>query len=81
MHFADEHIRPYTCICLCLQLYKRFQVSGPPKSMGRGKEWNVDLIPKLILANGVDHLQYKQHHRFLESCQFMDDFNLIVGNL
>lgn len=37
----------------CLQLYKKFKVQGPPdKSMGRGKEWNIDLIPKFFLTNG-----------------------------
>ena len=37
---------------LHLQLHKRFKVPGPAKSMGRGKEWNIDLIPKFFLANG-----------------------------
>lgn len=37
----------------CLQLYKRFQLlEGPPESMGRGRDWNVDLIPKFLMANG-----------------------------
>lgn len=36
-----------------LQLYKRFQlVEGPPEAMGRGRDWNVDLIPKFLMANG-----------------------------
>lgn len=35
------------------QLYKRFQLlEGPPESMGRGRDWNVDLIPKFLMANG-----------------------------
>lgn len=37
----------------CLQLYKRFQLlEGPPEAMGRGRDWNVDLIPKFLMANG-----------------------------
>ncbi len=39
-------------VSLHLQLYKMFKVPGPGKSMGRGKEWNVDLIPKYFLASG-----------------------------
>ncbi|KAF6090465.1 GDP dissociation inhibitor 1 [Phyllostomus discolor] len=35
------------------ELYKRFQLlEGPPESMGRGRDWNVDLIPKFLMANG-----------------------------
>uniref|UniRef100_A0A803TGN9 Rab GDP dissociation inhibitor n=1 Tax=Anolis carolinensis TaxID=28377 RepID=A0A803TGN9_ANOCA len=33
-------------------LYKRFCLPGsPPESMGRGRDWNVDLIPKFLMAN------------------------------
>lgn len=36
-----------------LKLYKRFNLPGtPPESMGRGRDWNVDLIPKFLMANG-----------------------------
>uniref|UniRef100_A0AAR2JJ33 Rab GDP dissociation inhibitor n=1 Tax=Pygocentrus nattereri TaxID=42514 RepID=A0AAR2JJ33_PYGNA len=35
------------------ELYKRFELpDGPPESMGRGRDWNVDLIPKFLMANG-----------------------------
>uniref|UniRef100_A0A8D0QM61 Rab GDP dissociation inhibitor n=1 Tax=Sus scrofa TaxID=9823 RepID=A0A8D0QM61_PIG len=35
------------------ELYKRFQLlEGPPEAMGRGRDWNVDLIPKFLMANG-----------------------------
>lgn len=39
---------------LCFpQLYKRFSLpDSPPESMGRGRDWNVDLIPKFLMANG-----------------------------
>ncbi|KAM9312595.1 rab GDP dissociation inhibitor beta [Gastrophryne carolinensis] len=34
-------------------LYKRFNIPGsPPESMGRGRDWNVDLIPKVLMSNG-----------------------------
>lgn len=39
-------------LLLHLQLYKKFKVPGPAGSMGCGKEWNIDLIPKLFLASG-----------------------------
>lgn len=43
--------------CLLLQLYKRFSLpDSPPESMGRGRDWNVDLIPKFLMANGQFHL-------------------------
>lgn len=39
------------------QLYKRFSLpDSPPESMGRGRDWNVDLIPKFLMANGQFHL-------------------------
>ncbi|KAK2906451.1 hypothetical protein Q8A67_005436 [Cirrhinus molitorella] len=38
------------------ELYKRFQVPAPAKSMGTGKDWNVNLIPKFLLANGESRL-------------------------
>uniref|UniRef100_A0A7N6ATJ1 Rab GDP dissociation inhibitor n=1 Tax=Anabas testudineus TaxID=64144 RepID=A0A7N6ATJ1_ANATE len=35
------------------ELYKRFTLpDSPPESMGRGRDWNVDLIPKFLMANG-----------------------------
>ncbi|XP_031162047.1 rab GDP dissociation inhibitor beta [Sander lucioperca] len=34
-------------------LYKRFSIPGKPlESMGKGRDWNVDLIPKFLMANG-----------------------------
>ncbi|XP_078001053.1 rab GDP dissociation inhibitor alpha-like [Glandiceps talaboti] len=34
-------------------LYKKFKfTSGPKAEMGRGRDWNVDLIPKFLMANG-----------------------------
>ncbi|XP_056093937.1 rab GDP dissociation inhibitor alpha [Rhinichthys klamathensis goyatoka] len=50
------------------ELYKRFQVSAPSTPMGRGKDWNVDLIPKFLLANGqlVKMLLYTEVTRYLD---------------
>ncbi|XP_017305445.1 rab GDP dissociation inhibitor beta [Ictalurus punctatus] len=57
------------------QLYKQFQVPGPPKGMGRGKEWNVDLVPKFMLSNGqlVKMLMFTEVTRYL-------DFKVIEGS-
>ncbi|XP_036387116.1 rab GDP dissociation inhibitor alpha-like [Megalops cyprinoides] len=57
------------------ELYKKFRVSGPPKSMGRGRDWNVDLIPKFLMANGqlVKMLLYTEVTRYL-------DFKVVEGS-
>lgn len=36
------------------QLYEKFHgpSAKPPAEMGRGRDWNVDLIPKFLMANG-----------------------------
>jgi Rab GDP dissociation inhibitor len=35
------------------QLYDKFMTgSKPPEEMGRGRDWNVDLIPKFLMAGG-----------------------------
>lgn len=40
-------------LSVCSQLFKRFSIPGsPPESMGKGRDWNVDLIPKFLMANG-----------------------------
>ena len=40
--------------CVSVQLYKRFNLPGKPSdSMGKGRDWNVDLIPKFLMANGI----------------------------
>ncbi|XP_041639516.1 rab GDP dissociation inhibitor alpha [Cheilinus undulatus] len=57
------------------QLYKRFKVSGPGKSLGRGKEWNIDLIPKFFHANGelLKILVHTEVTRYL-------DFKVVEGS-
>lgn len=36
-----------------IQLYKHFGKGKAPESLGRGRDWNVDLIPKFLMANGT----------------------------
>ncbi|XP_046881385.1 rab GDP dissociation inhibitor beta [Hypomesus transpacificus] len=57
------------------ELYKRFQVPGPVKSIGCGRDWNVDLIPKFFLANGelVKMLVFTEVTRYL-------DFKVVEGS-
>ena len=33
-------------------LFTKFEVPAPDDSYGRGRDWNVDLIPKFLMANG-----------------------------
>ncbi|KAM9408409.1 rab GDP dissociation inhibitor beta [Pholidichthys leucotaenia] len=57
------------------ELYKKFKFPGHPKSSGRGKEWNVDLIPKFFLASGqlVKILVHTEVTRYL-------DFKVVEGS-
>ncbi len=34
------------------QLFKHFQKGEPPAEFGRGRDWNVDLVPKFLMADG-----------------------------
>ncbi|XP_063282304.1 rab GDP dissociation inhibitor beta-like isoform X1 [Pelobates fuscus] len=57
------------------ELYRRFNVIGPPEPMGRGREWNVDLIPKFLMAHGqlVKLLLYTEVTRYI-------DFKVVDGS-
>lgn len=33
-------------------LFQRFNVNAGLQAFGRGKDWNVDLIPKFLMADG-----------------------------
>uniref|UniRef100_UPI0037E8DEF8 rab GDP dissociation inhibitor beta n=1 Tax=Semicossyphus pulcher TaxID=241346 RepID=UPI0037E8DEF8 len=57
------------------QLYKKFKVPGPSMSMGRGKEWNIDLVPKFFLAHGelVKILVHTEVTRYV-------DFKVVEGS-
>ncbi|KAL1116083.1 hypothetical protein AAG570_005578 [Ranatra chinensis] len=35
------------------ELFKRFGAPSPDETYGRGRDWNVDLIPKFLMANGL----------------------------
>uniref|UniRef100_A0A3B3QYT6 Rab GDP dissociation inhibitor n=1 Tax=Paramormyrops kingsleyae TaxID=1676925 RepID=A0A3B3QYT6_9TELE len=55
-------------------LYKRFSIPGsPPESMGKGRDWNVDLIPKFLMANGLMGLFEKR--RFRKFLVFVANFD------
>ncbi|XP_028262395.1 rab GDP dissociation inhibitor beta [Parambassis ranga] len=57
------------------ELYKKFKVPGPPKAIRRGKEWNVDLVPKFFLTTGqlVRILVHTEVTRYL-------DFKVVEGS-
>uniref|UniRef100_A0A5F4W1J4 Rab GDP dissociation inhibitor n=1 Tax=Callithrix jacchus TaxID=9483 RepID=A0A5F4W1J4_CALJA len=56
------------------ELYKRFQLlEGPPESMGRGRDWNVDLIPKFLMAN--DLMGMFEKRRFRKFLVFVANFD------
>uniref|UniRef100_G3N8B7 Rab GDP dissociation inhibitor n=1 Tax=Gasterosteus aculeatus aculeatus TaxID=481459 RepID=G3N8B7_GASAC len=57
------------------ELFKKFKVPGPAKSMEHGKAWNIDLIPKFFLANGelVKILVHTEVTRYL-------DFKVVEGS-
>ncbi|KAL7293487.1 hypothetical protein TKK_0012934 [Trichogramma kaykai] len=35
------------------ELFSKFNVTMPANQYGKGREWNVDLIPKFLMANGL----------------------------
>jgi len=39
-------------ICPLEDLFKKFGAPAPDETYGRGRDWNVDLIPKFLMANG-----------------------------
>lgn len=42
------------CASLNLQqMYKKFKgVENPPEDLGKSRDWNIDLVPKFLMANG-----------------------------
>jgi len=50
------------------QLYQKFGEESAPDSMGKGRDWNVDLIPKFLMADGklVQMLIFTDVTRYLE---------------
>ena len=57
-----------TSLCPLEKVYEKFNKGNPPESMGRGRDWNVDLIPKFLMANGklVQLLIHTNVTRYLE---------------
>uniref|UniRef100_H2MNQ6 Rab GDP dissociation inhibitor n=2 Tax=Oryzias latipes TaxID=8090 RepID=H2MNQ6_ORYLA len=56
------------------ELYKRFNLQdSPPESMGRGRDWNVDLIPKFLMAN--DLMGMFEKRRFRKFLVFVANFD------
>jgi len=50
------------------QLYQKFGEEKAPETMGRGRDWNVDIIPKFLMADGklVQMLIFTDVTRYLE---------------
>ena len=47
-------------------LWKKFRPgSEPPQLYGANRDWNVDLIPKFIMANGFNPVYYFNKYYFL----------------
>ena len=58
-----------TSMCPLSKLYEKFGKGAPDEGkMGRGRDWNVDLIPKFLMANGklVQLLIHTNVTRYLE---------------
>jgi Rab GDP dissociation inhibitor len=59
------------------QLYKKFRPNGEaPKDIGRDRDWNVDLIPKFLMANGelTNILIHTDVTRYLEFKQISGSY-------
>ncbi|KFD72628.1 hypothetical protein M514_01749 [Trichuris suis] len=51
------------------QLYEKFLPRcKPPAEMGRGRDWNVDLIPKFLMANGTLNYAFLKFMLILRNC-------------
>lgn len=42
-----------------------FNAGSPPESLGKGRDWNVDLVPKLLMADGLLFLFNTPKYYFL----------------
>lgn len=65
------------------QLYKKFRDSPPPESLGRDRDYAVDLIPKFILASGqfTQMLVKTDVTRYLEFKQIAGSYVLRDGRI
>lgn len=50
------------------QLYQKFRQTDPPAELGKDRDWNIDLVPKLMMAceDLVNILVYTDVTRYLE---------------
>jgi len=64
-------------------LYKMFGTTTPPESLGRGRDWNVDLIPKFLMADGslVKLLIHTGVTRYLEFKSIEGSYVYKQGNI
>jgi Rab GDP dissociation inhibitor len=51
-------------IDLFFKLYSKFNLPPPPSDTGRGRDWNVDLIPKFLMANGKQDKTKKRKDKY-----------------
>lgn len=66
------------------QLWKKFGREGsPPESLGRSRDWNIDLVPKLIMASGtlVKLLLHTDVTRYLEFKSIEGSYVYKKGNI
>lgn len=58
------------------QLYKKFKDSEPPSTLGRDRDYAVDLVPKFMMANGqlVQILTHTDVTRYLEFKQIAGSY-------
>jgi len=62
-------VRVPCTFCVFIQLWERFKPGQPvPKELGPSRDYNVDLVPKFIMANGklVRVLIYTDVTKYLE---------------
>lgn len=66
------------------QLYRKFRPGqNPPSELGRDRDWNIDLIPKFMMANGelVKVLTHTDVTRYLEFKQVAGSFVFRDGRI
>ncbi|ORZ03120.1 GDP dissociation inhibitor [Syncephalastrum racemosum] len=66
------------------QLYSKFRPGqSPPEDLGKDRDWNIDLIPKFMMANGeiVKFLTYTDVTKYLEFKQISGSFVFRGGKI
>ena len=49
----NENVTLRSLILVSCALSRKFKAPAPDETYGRGRDWNVDLIPKFLMANGL----------------------------